>query len=283
MIEEADDRLRVPDERAAFELWREALAVDPNVRDQVEPRRLAALNQLAKPDVAARVSASDYASIVAENADIIPAESSLAARTGLILANKFADLGLDDHEVATLERLVKTMPPGIARAAINTQLASVEVTQGAPGAATLALSRDDEGGLQQALLGRRALVRARALDEAGKSAEALALVATATDDEGLRIRAKLLMERQDWHAAIAPLTDLFHHLPVHGPLDVAQGAVVLQLVSASLRDGAEAPLAAETGIGSRLADPSERRSLAILMARPLAPSGQVEAAGTSGI
>ena len=283
LVEEADDRLRVPDERAAFELWREALAVDPNVRDQVEPRRLAALNQLAKPEIAARVSASDYASIIAENVDIISADDSLLSRTGLILAEKFADLGLDDHEVATLERLVGTMPPGIARAAINTQIASVEVTQGAPAAATMALSRDDDGGLPQALVGRRALVRARALDGSGKSAEALALVATATDDEGLRLRAKLLMERQEWHAAIAPLTDLFHHLPVHGPLDAAQGAVVLQLVSASLRDGAEPPPIAEPEISSRLADPSERRSLTILMAPPMTSGGQAKAASTSGI
>lgn len=283
LIEEADDRLRVPDARAAFELWHEALAIDPTVRAQVEPRRLAALSQLAQPASAARVSASDYASIIAENMDLIAANGDLAARTGLILADKFADLGLEDHAAATLDRLVVPMPAGTARAVINTRLASLDVARGAPAAATAALSRDDEAGCPIALVDRRKLIRARALDMAGKSADALALLAAATSEDAVLLKAQLLMERQDWHAALVPLNDLFHRLPTRGPLDATQGAVVLQLVAASVRDGTAASATAAKGIEPRLADASERRSLAVLMAPLAAPADRVRGAATSGI
>ena len=283
LIEEADDRLRVPDARAAFELWHEALALDPTVRAQVEPRRLAALSQLAEPASAARVSASDYASIIAENADLIAANGDLAARTELILADKFADLGLEDHAAATLERLVLPMPAGTARAMINTRLASVDVARGAPAAATAALSRDDEAGCPIALVDRRNLIRARALDMVGKSADALALLAAATNEDAVLLKAQLLMERQDWHAALVPLNELFHRLPVRGPLDSTQGAVVLQLVAASVRDGTAASATAAEGIEPRLTDASERRSLAVLMAPLAAPADHARGAAASGI
>ena len=283
LIEEADDRWRVPDARAAFELWTEALAVDPAVRDQVEPRRLAALKQLGDPAVASRVSASDYASIIAGSTAVIPPDGDLAARTSSILAEKYAYLGLDDHAAATLERLVKTMPAGTARATIDTRIASLDLAQGLPAAAGAALARDDDGGCLTALVDRRRLLRARTLDGAGKSAEALALLGSQTDEEATRLKAKLLMDRQDWHAAIAPLTDLFHHLPARGPLDAAQGAVVLQLVAASVRDGAPASSMMTQGIEPRLADPSERRSLAVLMAPLASSANRSAAAGASGI
>jgi hypothetical protein len=96
----------------------------------------------------------------------------------------------------------------------------------------------------------------------------LALLADATGDDALRLQARLLVQRQDWHGAVHPLSVLFGRLPPHGPLDAAQGAVALQFVAASLRDGA--PVAAARGIGTRLTDASERRSLAILLA-PASP------------
>ncbi len=272
LLEEGDDRLRAPDMRAAFSLWHDAAELDPTLRGQVDARRLAALERLATPSVAAGVSASDYASIIAENADAIPGGSDLATRTGMILADKFAALGLDDHAAATLEPLVRAMPAGTARAAINTQLAALDVAQGDHAAATLTLARDDEANLPAPLAGTRRLVRARVFDAEGKTADALALLAQVPDDEGLRLKAKLLMERQDWHAAIVPLTELFHRLPAHGSLDAAQGAVALQLVAVSVRDGAPSSSAAAHAIEPRLTDESERRSLDVLMT-PLGANG----------
>ena len=272
LLEEADDRLRVPDLRAAFGLWHDAVEVDPTLRAQIDARRLAGLERLTQPGMAATVSASDFASIIAENADAIPAGSDLAARTGVILADKFAALGLDDHAATTLEPLAKVMPPGVARAAINTQLAALDAAQGDHAAATVVLARDDEASLPVPLLSTRRLVHARVLDAEGKTDDALALLAHVPDDEGLRLKANLLMERKDWHAAIAPLTELFHRFPAHGSLDAAQGAVALQLVAASVRDGAPSSSAAAHEIAPRLADDSERRSLEVLMA-PLAETG----------
>lgn len=283
LLEEGDDRLRVPDMRAAFSLWHDAAVLDPTLRPAVDTRRLAALERLARPDVAARVSASDYASIIAENADAIPGGSDLATRTGMILADKFAALGLDDHAATTLEPLVRAMPPGAARAAINTELAAIDVAEGDHPAATLALARDDDASLPAPLVSTRRLVRARVLDAEGRAADALALLADVPDDEGLRLKAKLLMERQDWHAAIVPLSELFHRLPARGALDAAQGAVALQLVAASVRDGAPNSAAAAHAIEPRLTDQSERRSLDVLMA-PLGANGDSgRAAAASGI
>ncbi len=278
LLEEGDDRARVPDLRAAFALWQDAAGADPALREEVGSRRLAALGRLSEPDLAGRVGASDYASIIAENADAIPPGSDLAARLGMILADKFASLGLDDHAATTLEPLVRAMPAGLARASINTQIAALDVARETPEAAADVLSRDDEATLPAALLGRRHLLRARVLDAGGKSADALALLADAKDDEALQLEAKLMMERQDWHGAVGPLSQLFGRLPERGSLDAAQGAVALQFVAASVRDGASLTAAAKA-IGPRLEDASERRSYEILMA-PLPPA----AAGTvSGI
>ncbi len=283
LLEEADDRMRVPDLRAAFGLWQDTVAVEPSLREQIATRRLAALHQLAEPDVAAKVSASDYASIIAENADAVPDGSDLAARLGMILADKFAALGLDDHEAATLEPLVRVMPSGVARATIDTQLALLDVGQGRQTEATDVLSRDDEASLAPPLVNRRRVVRARLLDAEGRSADALALLADMPDEEALRLKAKLLMERQDWHGALAPLTELFHRLPAHGSLDATQGAVALQLVAASVRDGAPSSSAAAKAIEPRLADQSERRSLDVLMAPLTGAADRRPLGSTSGI
>ena len=282
LLEEGDDRACASNLRAALALWQEAALTDPSLREEVGRRQLAALGRLAEPDVAARVGASDYASIVAENTQSIPPGSDLATRLGMILADKFAALGLDDHAATTLEPLVRAMPAGLARARINTQLATLDVARGTPQAAADVLARDDEASLPAALLGCRHLVRAQMLEAGGKSADALTLLAGATDDEALHLEAKLMMERQDWHGAVAPLSQLFHRLPERGSLDATQGAVALQFVAVSVRAGAPLTAVAKA-VGPRLADASERRSYEVLLA-PLPPQAAPTTMGTvSGI
>lgn len=283
LLEEADDRVLAGDLHRAFALWREA-ATHPESAAQAARRQTETLSRMADPSDAAAVPAADYASIMAENAARLDADHALATRAGLVLAGKLEALDLDDTAASIFAAIAAGMSPGPARAAIDVRLAEIASMRGDTKGAEAALGRDSGDTLPPELLARQRCVRASLLAAGGHLVDATAMLAAAEDDAGLDLRAKLLTQAGEWHAAAGTLRTLFERLPKSGNLDAIQGAIAIRLAAARLRDNDAASAAGVLhDVAGRLTDPDERRSLDALRVPLSVATAQKTPASANGI
>jgi hypothetical protein len=261
---EVDTRLRIAELRAADGAWRASLAALREIAELFpaqEPQVKTLLGEVFARSIAVDaqpgLSPIDLVALAEENADLMPTGPeghALAER----LLDRLTALDLPTRAVALLERLVADAPPGVGRAALGSRLAGLRLESGRPAEALEALSRSMvEGAMPPDLLEQRTLFFAQASTETGDLASALSALAGLGTPAALAARAALLEKAKDWSAAAEAWAVIAQaQLPLSGPLDEAQGRLLLRLVAATAQAGDSAQLARlRTAYGGRLPAP----------------------------
>ncbi len=238
----AELRAQADQYRASLALLREAAApgLAQSWPDRVETIRGRAADTLAQAlarDAQSPLPPLELVALAEENAELLP-----NGEAGQLLAQRLADrlcaLDLPDRAAPALRKLVDAAPAGPVRAGLGVRLAQLRMDQDQPGEALLALSASTAPDLDAALSDRRTVLFARATAARGNlpaALGALSAVATPAADE---LRAQLLESAARWPEAEAALARwVARALPVSGPLDAAQSALLLRLAAAAAQAG----------------------------------------------
>lgn len=241
---EIDLRLRVAELQADATQWRPALRLLreteqewPDRRDPIRARLKAIFERSLSPQAQASVSAFDFITLAEENADLMPdgeAGQHLAER----ISDQLVDLDLPGRAVPFLERMVKSAPPGVAKAAYGGRLAALRLRQADPTGAIDALTSTVTDTLPPTLLESRTLTFAGAVAQQGDFPSAMhALLELDTEAADVKL-ASLAEGAKNWPAAVTALQRYVRRVvPDAGPLDEAKARIVLRLASAASEAG----------------------------------------------
>ncbi|MGH7034699.1 MAG: hypothetical protein ACREFL_13285, partial [Stellaceae bacterium] len=128
-----------------------------------------------------------------------------------------------------------------ARAA--TQLALLRLMNHQPEEAMAALDIDAGAGLTADLGRQRQELRAHALLDLGRAAEALAMLASDNSRDAYRLRADIYWHQRDWKNAAKVFALLAGEPPAKGPLDAETARMVLSWAAALTLEGDQKGLA----------------------------------------
>lgn len=117
------------------------------------------------------------------------------------LADRVAGIDLLGRAAELLDDLVRRRLQGPARAEAGARLAAIRLQNGEPGPALDALELSKVEPVDEAVRLQRDQLRARALGQQGKPAEALAAIAQDQSDDADRIRQDIHWRKADWSAA----------------------------------------------------------------------------------
>jgi len=139
------------------------------------------------------------------------------------LADRLVRVDLLDRAANLLEGQVRHRLSGAEKARTGARLTSIHLLDEAPEKALDALLISEVDGTSADLMLRRQHLKARALAEAGRGGEALALLAADTTEEGLRIKAKIHSEQGAWDKAAEAFLKLLPPPPAQGE-DLSEAA-----------------------------------------------------------
>jgi hypothetical protein len=170
------------------------------------------------------------------------------------LADRLAAVDLLDRAAGLLETQAKTRLRGLDKARIMTRVALLRLLDRKTEAVLAALDTSVDQTLPAELTRQRQELRARALIELGKAAEALSALDGDTSADADKLRVDIAVKTQNWGEAAKLFTRLAGDLPADGTLaddaarDVLSGAVALTLAHdaagvAALRDKFAAAMA----------------------------------------
>jgi len=223
--------------RAALTLLRETEAEWPERAAEIHGRLTAAASRLFRGDKLAALSSLELATLVQENADLLP-DGAEGDALAVQLAERLTALDLPGRAAAVLDRRLKSIPPGPQRAAIGLQLAEAQLRHGDPSAALSALATTAVPGLPADIAEARTLAFARAAAARGDTARAdIALTALATPAADAA-RAALSEGARDWPAAVSALGEVVaRSVPPDGTLSESQQNLLLRYAEAAVQAG----------------------------------------------
>lgn len=123
------------------------------------------------------------------------------------LSERLVSIDLLDQAASILDELIKNRLQGDEKSRASLRLAGIRLLDHKPDAALAALDYLGEA-VPANLKGEQSLLRARALSELHRDAEATALLKDNTSQGGRLLRADIAMRAHDWDAAAAALLDL---------------------------------------------------------------------------
>ena len=129
------------------------------------------------------------------------------------LADRLVRVDLLERAAALLDGQVRHRLEGTAKARAGARLASIRLLDRTPKKAIEALDLSKAESLPEDLRRQRRHLRARALHRAGRTAEAVAVVAADDSAEGRRILAKIHADAGNWEAAVDVLGGLLPPAP----------------------------------------------------------------------
>ena len=227
--------------RKAFSILKETAELFPDDAPLVNARVTDLLSDMLHGPGAAAVKPLDLVALAEENAAAI-AKTDDAEMTNL-LADKLMALDLPKRAGPVIAKIVDAAPPGPGKAALGVRLAMLRLSEGDASGAAAALTATDAPDLPPTLQIQRSLADARIHVLAHDSATALAILTRLDTPEADSLRADILGDAGDWHAAELALADVAARtLPPSGALTPEQQDFVLRLASAQSRAGDDAAL-----------------------------------------
>lgn len=164
----------------------------------------ASFERLAVGDLADRLTPLQAIALIRDFGTLIPAGDKRRALVRRHVERLIAvDLLADAATV--LEHEVASAPPDPERAADGLRLAEVYTRDGRPEAALAALERSAAGPMPAGLVRARDRLEARARAALGQGDAALALLKDENDPDSLRLRTRILRDREDWAGTGASL------------------------------------------------------------------------------
>ena len=147
------------------------------------------------------------------------------------LADQLVKVDLLDRAADLLENQVKTRLTGVDQARVATQLALVQLLDRRPDDAIAALDLPVTADLPPELVSQRLELRARALAEQGKDADALKLLTGDESPDADRLRVDTYWKTQNW-AAVVPVLKRGLKPPEGGKVDEDTARAVLKIATA---------------------------------------------------
>jgi tetratricopeptide (TPR) repeat protein len=164
----------------------------------------ASFERLAVGDLADRLTPMQAIALIRDFGTLMPAGEKRRALVRRHVERLMA-VDLLAEAAAVLEHEVASAPPDPERAADGLRLAEVYSRDGRPEAALAALARSVTEPLPAGLLRARGRLEARARAALGQGDAALALLKDEDDPESLRLRTRILRDREDWAGTGASL------------------------------------------------------------------------------
>jgi len=159
------------------------------------------------------------------------------------LVDRLVSVDLLDRAADLLGEQVKTHLQGLDKARAATQLALLRLMNHQPEEAIAALDIDVGAGLTPDLGRQRQELRARALLDLGRAADALAMLASDNSRDAYRLRADIYWHQRDWKNATKVFSLLAGEPPAKGPLDAETARLVLSWAAALTLEGDQKGLA----------------------------------------
>ena len=241
---EIELRLRVADLLGQAGEWRDALQLLRETQDGwpdhekiLSDRLRATFEQALQPPAIAHLRPFDLVSLAGENADLLPAGEA-GQRLAEQISKQLLALDLPGRAGPLLEKMLKDVAPGVARATLGAELASLRLQQADVGGALDALKMTAFAGLPIPLVESRTVTLAKTLglkrDFTG-ARDALVQLDSEAGDRALvdvaEVGKNLPLALEAWQRSASRL------VPRSGPLDEAQGRVLLRLAGAASAAG----------------------------------------------
>ena len=153
------------------------------------------------------------------------------------LIDRLVSVDLLEQATALLDDQVKNRLSGRDKARGATQLALLRLMNRQPDAALAALDIDVGNDVTADLARQRQELRARALTDLNKVAEALALLQNDNSVDAARLRADIYWRQKDWDNAAKVFAQLAGTPPAQGPLGVDLSRILLAWSAALALDG----------------------------------------------
>ncbi len=148
------------------------------------------------------------------------------------LADRLAAVDLLDRAGELLRHQVEFRLSGLDKARVGARLAFINIADRKPGLALEALEASEVPDVPTELATQRRYLRVQALDDLGRTAEALALIINDQSDEAARLRANMYWRLKKWPEAAAALEATIAKPPGSKPLDPAMARRLLDTATA---------------------------------------------------
>ena len=135
------------------------------------------------------------------------------------LADRLASVDLLDRAGELLRHQVEFRLSGLDKARVGTRLAFLDISDRKPGLALEALEASEVPDIPVDLAAKRRYLRVQALDDLGRSAEALALIVNDQSDEARKLRGDIYWRLKKWPEAAAALESAVEPPLGNRPLD----------------------------------------------------------------
>jgi hypothetical protein len=148
------------------------------------------------------------------------------------LADRLASVDLLDRAAELLRHQVEFRLAGLDKARVGARLAFLNLSDRKPGLALEALESSEVADIPADLAAQRRYLRVQALDDLGRSAEALALIVNDQGDEARRLRGEIYWRLKRWPEAAAALETTIEKPVGNRPLEPATARRLLDLATA---------------------------------------------------
>jgi hypothetical protein len=148
------------------------------------------------------------------------------------LADRLAAVDLLDRSAELLRHQVNFRLSGQEKAKVGARVAFLNISDRKPGLALESLDMSEVPDIPAELAAQRRYLRVQALDDLGRSGEALALIINDPADEARRLRADIYWRLKKWPEAAAALESLVEKPDKGKPLDAATAGRLLDLATA---------------------------------------------------
>ena len=254
----------------ALTVWQRALDLYPDSRqsDDLRRRREARFAELYTSERLSRAPIVDALTLFEANRDLVP-EGIVGDRMIETLAEALVAIDYLDRADVLFAELMDTRLTGVEQARVATRLAGIRLVDGRSEEALISLDATEDAVRGDAMVQERRLLRAHALSELGRPAEALA--ALEGDDSELAHAARLDIgwAARDWPVAADALAALVGPPP---PLGEAADDATAQLllnygIALALADDREGLDRLAIAFGPAMADRAETEVFEVLTRR----------------
>ncbi len=243
-------RLKVAELRAEAGEWQQAMALlseteqlFPAEAAAAQNAREATFRSLFAGQAAGQVPPLELASLIEDNADLIPPGTE-GEKFAEMLADRLLALDLPNRAEPVLEKLMAAAPAGAPQAGIGARLAEVRLGRDDPAGALAALTASRSADLPPALAVQRTMIYARAVAAQGHTAQAVSALSALNDSAATALAADLLQKEGNWAGAEAALADLVASTVASGgALTNADRTTLVRLASAATQAGDTGKLA----------------------------------------
>ncbi|WP_068489842.1 tetratricopeptide repeat protein [Paramagnetospirillum marisnigri] len=143
------------------------------------------------------------------------------------LADRLASVDLLDRAGELLRHQVEFRLSGLDKARVGARLAFLNISDRKPGLALEALEASEVPDIPVDLAAQRRYLRVQALDDLGRSAEALALIINDQSDQARKLRGDIYWRLKRWSDAAATLESTLEKPIGNRPLDPVMGRRML--------------------------------------------------------